>query len=103
MSLRRKLPLASISRWLDKSGVMFRTLVPVRKRPVVVYVVDLENKLRKQVAIAARTLRAQIMRIKGYGSFIGDDTDREKAQTFYRETIDKYEAEHPDVARRCAR
>jgi hypothetical protein len=95
--------LASISRTLDRNNVAFRTLVPGVRRRIFIYVVDLNNELRNQVARAARQLGALMNVIKGTGEFIGDDADRDKAQQVFAGEIKKYEDENPQVARRCAR
>ena len=99
---RLKRSLAWFSRKLDETGVEFRTLVPRAARPTIVYVVDLENKLRTRITHAARKLRARLVRIRGTGAFIGDDTDREVAQSVFAEAIKKYEARNPGVARKCS-
>lgn len=96
--------LHAISRALDESGVEFRTLAPGRRRrPAAVYVVDLRNELRGRVFGAARRLRARVLRVKGSGGFIGDETDRERARRVFSEEVERYEALNPRVARRCAR
>lgn len=95
--------LASISRTLDRSGVAFRTLVPTRRRSTIVYVVDLSNELRKQVASASRQLGARLVLIRGTGEFIGDDEDRDRAQEVFGRVIKEYEDERPEVARKCSK
>jgi hypothetical protein len=99
---RRKSGLAGISRVLDQNGVAYRTLVPGRRRLAIVYVVDLKDELQKQVSAAARELGARLLIIKGEGEFIGDDSDRDKAQTVFAAVIEEYEAAHPQVSRQCS-
>ena len=94
--------LAAISATLERSGVAYRTLIPRPRRPAIVYVVDLKNELRQQIVLAARRLRARLVAIKGTGEFIGDDSDRDKAQQVFTEVIEKYEAAHPQTGRRCS-
>ncbi len=94
--------LARLSRILDQSGVAFRTLVPRRHRSPLVYVVDLKNELGQQVAAAARRLRARLMALKVTGAFLGDDSDREKAQKVFAEEIERYESAHGQEGRVCA-
>jgi hypothetical protein len=94
--------LASISKTLDRSGVAFRTLVPRPRRPAIVYVVDLKNELRRQMVAAARRLRARMVVVQGTGEFIGDDSDRDKAQQVFADVIEKYEAAHPQIGRACS-
>lgn len=100
---RRRNGLHLISRALDRSGVPFRTLVPRLRRPAIIYVVDLNHELEKQVGRAARRLGARLVVIKGMGEFIGDDNDREKARQIFTEIINQYENNHPQVKHNCAR
>jgi hypothetical protein len=101
-SRRRSGSLASITRTLDRSGVSYRTLVPLLRRPAIIYVVDLKDESRQQVVSAAQRLRARLVVIKGTGEFIGDDSDRDKARRIFTEVIDNYEAAHPQTGRRCS-
>jgi hypothetical protein len=97
-----KRTLASIAGTLDRNGVPFRTLVPGERGRMFIYVVDLSNELPNHVVSAARNLGAVMKTIKGTGEFIGDDTDRDKAQQVFAGIINQYEDEHPRQARRCA-
>jgi hypothetical protein len=104
LRLRRgKRSLTSVSKTLDASGVAFRTLAPADAGRLLIYVVDLDNALGDRVARAARLLRAAVSTVKGAGEFLGDDTDRDKAQQVFVSEIKKYEDENPDAARRCSR
>jgi hypothetical protein len=94
--------LAAISRTLDKSGIEFRTLAPRPRRLTIIYVVDLRNELHKQIVSASRRLRARLVLIKGTGDFIGDSTDRDKAQQVFAQEIKRYENENPVIARTCS-
>lgn len=98
---RRGRGLAWIAKALDESGIAYRTLVPSARRTLV-YVVDLKDELRQQIAVAARRLRARYRVLEGTGDFIGDDTDRDKARQVFSQIISKYEAEHPPVGNNCA-
>ena len=98
-----KRSLASISETLDRNGVAFRTLVPQKRHRMSIYVVDLNNELSNQVVSAARNLGALMTTMRGTGEFIGDDSDRDKAQQVFGEVIKKYEDENPETARRCSR
>ena len=100
---RGRRSLASVSKTLDASGVAFRTLAPADAGRLLIYVVDLDDALRDKVARAARLLRAAVSAVKGEAEFIGDDTDRDKAQQVFASEIKKYEDENPDAARRCPR
>jgi hypothetical protein len=99
---RRSTNLAAISATLDLSGILYRTLVPRRHRPAIVYVVDLKSELQKQIVLAAQRLRARLVVVKGTGEFIGDDGDRDKAQQIFTEMIEKYETAHPQTGRECS-
>lgn len=99
----KRLSLASISRTLDRNGVVFRTLVPLSGRRLFIYVVDLDGELAGHVITAARNLGALLRTIKGTGEFIGDDADRDKALQVFAGIIKQFEDEHPEVARRCSR
>jgi hypothetical protein len=97
-----KLTLRSVSNTLDRNGIPFRTLVPGSGRRIFIYVVDLNHELPHEVIRAARNLGAVIRTIKGAGEFLGDDTDRDKAQQVFAGVIRRFEDEKPDIARRCA-
>jgi predicted DNA-binding protein with PD1-like motif len=97
-----KRTLAAIAETLDRNGVPFRTFVPVAGGRMLIYVVDLDHELSNHVVSAARNLGALMTTIKGMGEFIGDDTDRDKAQQVYAAIIKRYEDENPNEARRCA-
>ena len=97
-----KRTLRSVSETLDRSGVPFRTLIPGRGQRLFIYVVDLGNELPNEVVRAARNLGALMKTIKGTGEFIGDDTDRDKAQQVFAGIIKQYEDEHPLVVHRCS-
>ncbi len=97
-----KRSLASIAGTLDRNGVPFRTLVPGARGRMSIYVADVNNELPNQIVSAARNLGALMTTIKGTGEFIGDDTDRDKAQQVYAGIIKQYEDENPKIARRCA-
>ncbi len=94
--------LASIAGTLDKDGVPYRTFVPGARRRMLIYVVDLDNELPNNVVSAARNLGALMTTIRGTGEFIGDDTDRDKAQQVYAGIIKQYEDENPERTRRCS-
>lgn len=91
MSSPRK--LAYVSRTLERAGISYRTLVPLKDR-VIVYIVDLTNELRSQVPRATRLFRTHVQSFAGTGEFIGDDNDREKAQQVYADEISRYESTH---------
>lgn len=92
--------LAAIARTLDRSGILFRTLVPT-KRSTLVYVVDLQGNLAAKVRDAARGLRARYRVQKGNANFIGDDNVREKGQAVMVQEITDYETKHPNLPPPC--
>ena len=98
-----KRTLRSVSNTLDRNGVPFRTLVPGKRQRVFIYVVDLNNELPNEVVRAARNLGAVMTTVKGTGEFLGDDTDRDKAQQVFAAVIKQFADENPRVARRCSR
>ena len=100
---RRRSSLNLISRTLDRSGVPFRTLFPRLRRPAIIYVIDLNHELERQVGIAARRLGARLVVIKGMGEFIGDDNDREKARQIFTGIVNQYEDDHPYTKHNCSK
>lgn len=85
--------LRNVSKTLDAVGVSYRTLVPLKNR-VVVYVVDLSNALQPQVQNAARQWHIRVLTFAGTGGFIGNDADRDQAQSIFTREIKYYEAQH---------
>ena len=101
--LKGRRSLHSIAATLDRNGVAFRTLAPAARRRMNIYIVDLSKELSNNVVSAARNLGALMTTLKGTGEFIGDDTDRDKAQLVYAGIIRQYEEANPQTARRCGR
>ena len=89
----------AVAKILDDSQVSYRTLVPLTTR-LLVYVVDLRNELQPQVRNAARKLHARPLAFAGAGGFIGNDTDRDRAQEIFAYEIKSYESHH-SVSHRC--
>ena len=100
----RRSNLFSISKALDRSGLQYRTLIPLSRRRVSIYIIDLKHELpEQQIQSAASSLHARFIIIRGTGAFIGDDNAREKAQQVFNQVIKDYEAVHPPHAmRNCA-
>lgn len=92
--------LTTVGRHLDRSGIQYRTIIPGRRR-VLVYVVDLEDKLGESVNVAARRLGGRYGVMVGTGAFIGDGEDRESAQKVYRDVVSGYEAARPRAQGVC--
>lgn len=99
----RRSNLFSISKTLDRSRVQYRTLLPLPHHRAAIYIIDLKHELpSKQIAAAASRLGARLIVIRGTGNFIGDDSDREKAQQVFTQAIKDYEAVHPpQTMRNC--
>ena len=96
----RKYSLTTIARVLDTNGISNRTLLPLR-RGTVIYIVDLKNELRKQIAAAASGLGVRYTLVSGVGGFIGSGEDANEAQKVYSEVMKGYEAEHPQARNNC--
>jgi len=94
--------LSSLARVLDRSGIEYRTIVPLRTRTLI-YVVDLKRELGAKVGRAARALRARLQVRIGSAEFIGDDTDRQRGKVAFEREIDSYEKNHPELPRVCSR
>lgn len=92
--------LTAVARHLDRSGIRHRTIIPGR-RGVLVYVVDLEDRLGPSVNVAARRLGGQYDVLVGTGAFIGDGEDRESARKVYRDVVSGYEAARPSAEGVC--
>jgi uncharacterized protein YdeI (BOF family) len=100
-SQSRRRSLAAIAETLDRSGIKNRTLVPGAQRTLI-YVVDFKDESRRQMLAAARQLGARSRVLRGTGDFIGDDSDRDKAQEVFSEIVSKFEREHAPARSRCA-
>lgn len=96
---RTRMTFAAIVRILDRVGIEFRTLVPLRRRTLV-YVVDLKRELAEKVRLAARRLRAGISSQRGNAEFVGDDSAAQATAVFEKE-IGKYERYHPNLPPIC--
>lgn len=91
--------LKKLANTLDRAGIAFRTLVPL-KSGTWIYVVDLERDLRDEVMAAARTLGARVRSQRGKAEFVGDDQAQE-AQVVFNEEIRSYEAKNPNLPPTC--
>jgi hypothetical protein len=85
---------------LDESGIAFRTLVGAR-HGIIVYIIDIENALRRNVLTAARRLQQRVTSQFGTAAFIGDDSSRDKGQAVFAEEIKQYERKHPNLPPPC--
>ena len=91
--------LATLAQTLERAGIAFRTLVPVRSGTWI-YIVDLKRELRAKVMDAARRLRARVSSEPGNAAFVGDDQP-DDAKTVFDEEIGKYEASNPNLPPPC--
>lgn len=91
--------LTTLAQSLERAGISFRTLVPV-KSGTWIYIVDLKRELRAKVMDAARRLRARVSAEPGTAAFVGDDQSDE-AKTVFDEEIRKYETNNPDLPPPC--
>ncbi len=91
--------LKALANTLERAGIAFRTLVPL-KSGTWVYVVDLKRDLRDEVMAAAKKLRARVRSQRGNAAFVGDD-QAQQAQAVFNEEIRSYEAKNPNLAPTC--
>ena len=95
----KRFPFVAIARILDRAGIAFRTLVPV-KRGTIVYVVDLKRELDDEVQVASKQLGARVSSQMGSAQFVGDDAVPQARVVFDKE-IDTYEKKHPNLPALC--
>lgn len=91
--------LKALANTLERSGIAFRTVVPL-KSGTWIYVVDLKRDLRDEVMAAARTLRARVRSQQGKAAFVGDD-ETQAAQRVFNEEIRDYETKNPNLPPTC--
>lgn len=91
--------LTAIANTLDRAGIAFRTLVPL-KSGTWIYIVDLKRELRVKVMAAAKRLRARVRSESGAAAFVGDD-QAEQAQGVFQNEIQNYEAKNPNLPPTC--
>lgn len=91
--------LVALTTELERAGIPFRTLVPLRGTTAV-YIIDLERDLREKILAAARKLRAQVNKETGNAQLFGDDV-REKAKDKFDQEIKNYETKNPNLPPTC--
>lgn len=96
---RRMRNLTALAQSLERAGIAFRTLVPV-KSGTWIYIVDLKRELRAKVMDAAKRLRARVTSERGNAAFVGDDQPDE-AKVVFDEEIQNYEAKNPNLPPPC--
>src|SRR5690349_180880 len=92
--------LTSLAQTLERAGIEFRTLVPL-KSGTWIYIVDVKRELRAKVMDAAKLLRAQVSSEAGNAAFVGDDDQRDEAKVVFNEEIRKYETNNPNLPPTC--
>jgi hypothetical protein len=91
--------LAALARSLQRAGIEFRTLVPM-KSGAWIYIVDLKRELRMKIMNAAKRLRARVTSEAGTAAFVGDDQPDE-AKLVFDEEVRKYETNNPNLPPTC--
>lgn len=91
--------LAALGQTLERAGIAFRTLVPM-KSGTWIYIVDTKRELGAKVTDAAKRLRARVTSESGNAAFVGDD-QRDEAKAVFDEEIQKYETKNPNLPPTC--
>jgi hypothetical protein len=91
--------LTALANALQRAGIEFRTLVPV-KSGTWIYVVDLKRELRGKVMAAAKRLGARVSFEAGNAAFVGDD-QVDEAKVVFDEEIQNYETKNPNLPPTC--
>ena len=91
--------LVALTNELDRAGIPFRTLVPLRETTAI-YIIDLDRDLRAKIMNAARRLRARVSQETGSAQLFGDD-EREKAKLKFEQEIKDYETKNPNLPPTC--
>jgi hypothetical protein len=91
--------LIALTSELERAGIPFRTLVPLRKATVI-YIIDLDRDLRPKIMNAAQQLRARVSQEPGNAQLFGDDV-REKAKLKFEQEIKDYETKNPNLPPTC--
>ena len=92
--------LAALAQALERAGISFRTLVPV-KSGTWIYIVDLNRELRAKVMAAAKRLRARVSSETGNAAFVGDDDQADEAKVVFDQEIRDYETKNPNLPPTC--
>ena len=91
--------LVALTTALERAGIPFRTLVPL-KQTTNVYIIDLDRNLRTKIMSAAQTLRARVTTEPGTAQLFGDG-ERKKAKTVFEQDIKTYETNNPNLPPTC--
>ncbi len=82
-----------------RAGIPFGTFV-TSGGTTAVYIIDLENNLRRKILTVARRLRARVSQQSGDAGLVGDD-ERQKAKDVFEQEIRNYEAKNPNLPPAC--
>jgi hypothetical protein len=91
--------LAALANTLERAGIVFRTIVPL-KSGTWIYIVDLKRELRAKVMAAAKRLGARVRSESGTAAFVGDD-QVQQAQVVFNQEIQNYETRNPNLPPAC--
>jgi len=91
--------LVALTNALERSGILFRTLVP-SNGTTAIYIIDLDRNLRVKIMTAARTLRARVSQQTGNAQLFGDD-ERRQAKAKFEQEIKSYETKNPNLPATC--
>jgi len=91
--------LVTLSGELQRAGIPFSTVVPLRGTTAI-YIIDLDRDLRSKIMNAAQRLRARVSQEPGNAKLFGDD-EREKAKLKFEQEIKAYETKNPNLPPTC--
>lgn len=96
---RTRRNLVALSNELERTGIPFSTIVPLRETTAI-YIIDLDRDLRPKIMNAARKLRARVSQEPGVAKLFGDD-ERDKAKLKFEQEIKDYETKNPNLPPTC--
>src|SRR5215217_1412075 len=96
---RTRRNLVALTNELERAGIPFRTIVPLREATAI-YIIDLDRDLRPKIMNAAQRLRARVSQEAGNAKLFGDD-ERDKAKLKFEHEIKDYETRNPNLPPTC--
>jgi hypothetical protein len=96
---RTRRDLVALTNELERAGIPFSTLVPLRQTTAI-YIIDLDRDLRSKIMNAAQRLRARVSQEPGKAQLFGDD-ERDKAKLKFEQEIKNYETKNPNLPPTC--
>jgi len=96
---RTRRNLVALSNELERAGIPFSTIVPLREATAI-YIIDLDRDLRAKIMNAAQRLRARVTQEPGNAKLFGDD-ERGKAKLKFEQEIKDYETKNPNLPPTC--